>query len=238
MGAYYTPEDRRPPMTPQLALRVAVSASSRSRCSRSSSSASGTCRCWPATSTSPRPTRTARATCRIQAPRGDIVDRNGSEIVDQPPGQRRPAQPAVAARGGARRRRRLGPGRPTKLGEREAAHARRAAAAPHPQATARRCRPSRRCPPALDARFTRSARSSACARRRSRSGSIRRSPCCPTPAITLRVDVAGSMLDYLEERQDRVPRRRCPSRSTCATTRARRWPPSCWATSARSRPSS
>ena len=24
MGAYYTPEDRRPPTTPQLALRVAV----------------------------------------------------------------------------------------------------------------------------------------------------------------------------------------------------------------------
>ena len=50
------PEDRRPPMTPQLALRVAVSAASRWPCSRSSSSACGSCRCSRATSTWPRPT--------------------------------------------------------------------------------------------------------------------------------------------------------------------------------------
>ena len=46
------PEDRRPPLTPQLALRVAVARRGRARAVRaSSSSASGTCRCSRATST-------------------------------------------------------------------------------------------------------------------------------------------------------------------------------------------
>ena len=56
-------------------------ASSRSRCSRSSSSASGTCRSWPATQYLAEANQNRARVIPIQAPRGDIVDRNGREIV-------------------------------------------------------------------------------------------------------------------------------------------------------------
>ena len=58
------------------------SAASPSCSSRSSSSACGTCRCSPATSTSQQARDNRVRELRVQAPRGDILDRNGHVLVE------------------------------------------------------------------------------------------------------------------------------------------------------------
>ena len=71
------PSDPRVPVSPQLALRVAILGGIAMVMFASSSSASGTCRCSPANSTSSRPTSTACATCRSPRRAGEILDREG-----------------------------------------------------------------------------------------------------------------------------------------------------------------
>ena len=80
------PEDRRPPLTPQLALRVAIVGERRAGDVRDrllpAVVPAGAVR---ATSTWPRRAATAARTIDIPAPRGEIVDRSGNVLVDSRP---------------------------------------------------------------------------------------------------------------------------------------------------------
>ena len=98
----YLDNDRRPTLTPQLALRVAIIGGDRAGGLRGrSSSGSGTCRCCRATSTWPRPGQPLRE-IKVQAPRGEIVDREGRVLVDNRVGLAVKITPGQAARGRGR----------------------------------------------------------------------------------------------------------------------------------------
>ena len=91
----YLDNERRPtsPRSSRCAWRS--SAASRWWRSRSSSSGSGTSRCSPATSTSPRRNDNRVREIKVQAPRGEIVDRDGARARGQP---RRPGGQGHARR--------------------------------------------------------------------------------------------------------------------------------------------
>jgi penicillin-binding protein 2 len=201
--SYYQPEDRRPPITPQLALRVAglgfialalfavvffrlwylqVLAGDQYRAEA---------------------TQTRVRERRVQAPRGDIVDRNGVAIVDSRlanvvqinPRSLPVAERAAAAAWGQQA---------TRLAHQwTRAHTARWRAR-HPKATAP-LPPEPLAPAALDERFTSlgrviDMRSSTIQRQVIRSLAV-----LPYAAVTLRIDVPRSVLDFLEERKASYP---------------------------------
>ena len=142
--AYYQPEDRRPPTTPQLALRVAALGFV-----ALALFAIVFFRLWylqvlagDQYLAEANQNRGARGADRGAARRHRRPQRQGDR--QQPAGQRRPDQPALALPGGARRGGDLGPGRHgagQAVARRPAAH--RPLAGQAPAGHARRCR---RCP--------------------------------------------------------------------------------------------
>ena len=142
MGAYYTPEDRRPPTTPQLALRVAALGFI-----ALALFAIIFFRLWYLQVLAGDKYLAEANQNRVRdradpAPRGDIVDRNGRDDRRQPAGQRRADQPALAAGGRARRRRQWGQDATTLA--RSGWPATTRAGAPSTRGRRRRCRPCRR----------------------------------------------------------------------------------------------
>ena len=92
-------------VTPQLALRVAILGGDRARrCSRSCSSGSGTCRSCPATSYLAEANDNRVREIKVEAPRGKIVDRNGTVLVDNRTALSVQVQPERLPRDDRRRR--------------------------------------------------------------------------------------------------------------------------------------
>jgi penicillin-binding protein 2 len=199
MGAYYTPEDRRPPTTPQLALRVAalgfialalfaimffrlwylqVLAGDKYLAEANQNRA----RVEP-----------------IRAPRGNIVDRNGREIVTSrlanvvqlSPRSLPDEERAAAATWGQDA---------TKLSKEWLATHDAKWRAKHPRATPP-LPPVPPLTPALRARFTRIGKVVDMRPETIQKLVVRSLAVLPYAAITLRIDVPRSMLDYLEERK-------------------------------------
>ena len=115
------------------------SAASRWWCSRSSSSGSGTSRCSRATSTWPRRSDNRVREIKVQAPRGEIVDRDGRVLVDNRTGAGGQGHARTSSRRTRAERREALP-----AARQAARHERRARIERGSSASSRRCRSRRR----------------------------------------------------------------------------------------------
>ncbi|MFL5843234.1 MAG: penicillin-binding transpeptidase domain-containing protein [Solirubrobacteraceae bacterium] len=206
MGGYYTPEDRRPPTTPQLSLRVAVLGFF-----ALALFAIIFFRLWYlqvlAGDTYLAEANQNRARIvPIQAPRGDIVDRNGREIVTSrlanvvqiDPRSLPEAERSAAAEWGQR------------AGQMQTEW--EAQFAKHNKKWRRKHRndsvplpPTPPMAPGLQERFAAIGKVVTMRPETIHETIIRSLAVLPYGAITLRVDVPRSMLDFLEERKDDYP---------------------------------
>jgi penicillin-binding protein 2 len=200
---YYQPEDRRPPITPQLALRVAGLGFI-----ALALVAIIFFRLWNQQVLSAdqyvvEANQNRVRDERIQAPRGDLVDRNGHTIVDSRRAnvvQINPRSLPQAERDAA-----------AKWGQ-EASRMQRAwlrthsarYRARHPKATAP-LPPEPAAPPRLDRRFTSLGRVLDMRSTTIQKRVVRALAVLPYAAITLRIDVPRSVLDFLEERKASYP---------------------------------
>ncbi|MCW2992024.1 MAG: hypothetical protein JWM73_2618, partial [Solirubrobacterales bacterium] len=200
MGAYYTPEDRRPPTTPQLAMRVAVLGFV-----ALALFAIIFFRLWflqvLAGDTYLAEANQNRARIiPIQAPRGDIVDRNGRAIVTSRLAnvvQINPRSLAQEERDAAAR-----------WGQDATTLARRWTAAHGPKYRSKHSPPLPPVPPMsafLRKRFEAIGKVVRMRPETIQKLVVRSLAVLPYGAITLRVDVPRTMLDYLEERKREYP---------------------------------
>lgn len=203
MGAYFTPEDRRPPSTPQMALRVATLGFI-----ALALFAIVFFRLWylqvlAGDKYLAQANENRVRTQRIAAPRGDIVDRQGRPIVTSrlanvvqinprslPEAEREAAAQWGQDAGALAKRwvRTHGPKFRDKHPE---------AAPPLP--------PLPPLAPALKRRFTAVGRVVDMSPRTIHERVIRSLATLPYAAITLRIDVPRSMLDFLQERKTQYP---------------------------------
>ena len=201
--SYYQPEDRRPPITPQLALRVAGLGFI-----ALALFAIVFFRLWylqvlAGDEYLAEANQNRVRDERIQAPRGDVVDRNGQTIVDSRlanvvqinPRSLPDAERTAAAEWGQEA---------TRMAREWTRTHSAAYRAKHPKATPP-LPPEPPAPAALDSRFASlgqvlDMRSSTIQKRVIRSLAV-----LPYAAVTLRVDVPRSVLDFLEERKASYP---------------------------------
>jgi penicillin-binding protein 2 len=200
---YYTPEDRRPPTTPQLSLRIAALGFV-----ALALFAIIFFRLWylqvlAGDQYLAEANQNRARVIPIQAPRGDIVDRDGREIVTSrlanvvqiSPRSLAEAERTAAARWGQEA---------TTLSKAWLRTHDAKWRAKHPKATP----PLPSVPPmtpALDRRFTAIGRVVSMRPRTIQKLVIRSLAVLPYAAITLRIDVPRSMLDFLEERKKLYP---------------------------------
>lgn len=215
--SYYQPDDRRPPATPQLALRVATLGFI-----ALALFAVVFFRLWylqvlAGDQYLAEANQNRVRESVIQAPRGDIVDRNGEPIVDSrlanvvqlSPASLPDAERAAAAAWGqqaTRLARRWQAGRRVRL--RALARRRGPAAASELRRMRRETPPLPPTPalaPALEARFRAIGRVVGMSAKTIHERVIRSLATLPYAAITLRIDVPRSMLDFLEERKAQFP---------------------------------
>ena len=203
MGAYFTPEDKRPPTTPQLSLRVAALGFV-----ALALFALIFFRLWylqvlAGDQYLAQANQNRARTEAIPAPRGDIVDRNGREIVTSRLANVVQLSPrslpeevrADAAEWGQR------------AGElaREWLRTRDAKfRAKNPKATPP-LPPVPPMPPALERRFTAIGKVVGRKPAEIQELVVRSLAVLPYAAITLRIDVPRTMLDFLEERKSEYP---------------------------------
>lgn len=201
--SYYTPEDRRPPTTPQLSLRVATLGFI-----ALALFAIIFFRLWYlqvlAGDTYLAEANQNRARIiPIQAPRGDIVDRNGREIVTSRLAnvvrinpRSLPEEERVAAA-------EWGQAATVLSKEWLSTHGPRWRAK-HPKATPP-LPPTPPIPDGLEARFAAIGEVVTMRPETIQETIIRSLAVLPYDSITLRIDVPRSMLDFLEERKDQYP---------------------------------
>jgi penicillin-binding protein 2 len=200
---YYQPEDRRPPITPQLALRVAGLGFI-----ALALFAIVFFRLWylqvlAGDKYLAQANQNRVRTERIQAPRGDIVDRNGAVIVDSrlanvvqvDPRKLPDAERVAAATWGQDASRVAARWRRSHSARWRAAHP--DASPPLPPVPA----PS----PQLEARFRSLGRVIQLSPETIQKRVVRSLAILPYASITLRIDVPRSVLDYLEERKAAYP---------------------------------
>jgi len=210
---YYTPEDRRPPTTPMLSLRVATLGFV-----ALALFAVVFFRLWylqvlAGDQYLAQANQNRARTEAIPAPRGDIVDRNGREIVTsrlanvvQLSPRSLPEEVRTAAAGWGQR---AGEMRRAWLRDREArvrdARARGARARARRRDATPPLPPIPPMPPGLERRFTAIGEVVGMKAAEIQELVVRSLAVLPYAAITLRIDVPRTMLDFLEERKGRYP---------------------------------